>query len=63
MELTCRLCIVSQAVSDKEEFYEYLLTKYKVQWEELREKNVVKGLEREMEKWEKKRLEELRVKL
>ena len=62
MELTCRLRTISQAVSDKEEFYEYLLTKYKVQWEELTEKNVVKGVEREMERWEKKQLEELRVK-
>ena len=61
MELTYRLRTVSQAVSDKEEFYEDLLTKYKVQWEELMERNVVKGVEWEMERWEKKRPAELRV--
>ena len=58
-ELTCRLRTISQAVSNREEFYKDLLAKYKVQWEELTEKNVVKGVEREMERWEKKRLEEL----
>ena len=33
-----------------------------MQWEELTEKNVVEVVEREMERWEKKLLMELRVK-
>ena len=61
IELTCRLHMVSNVVSDKEEYYEDLLGKWKTDLDKTIQNEANGRVKREMKWWEQKRIEKLKA--